>query len=78
MSIETSVELIGYALAKQVPDIEARAVFETNYGTLMLDHAESRKVATLVEKLLQRKLVLLYKRRARLQSGSASSRDTSL
>lgn len=48
---------LSYALAKQVPDIARNnALFETNYGRLTLDDADSKKVAKLVEKLLQRKL----------------------
>jgi hypothetical protein len=70
MTIEASIELIGYALAKQLPDIETRAVFETNYGTLVLDHEESRKVGALVKRLLQRKLTRLNGRKTRLQSAS--------
>ena len=51
-----SHEELCYALAKQVPDITYRAVFETNYGTLRLDAADSMKVSRLVEKLLRKKL----------------------
>jgi len=69
MSIEASIDLIGYALSKQVPDIDAHAVFKTNYGILMLDHDESKKVAALVKRLLERKLTRLHKRKARLQCG---------
>ena len=70
MTIEASIELIGYALAKQLPDIETRTVFETSYGTLVLDHEESRKVGAFVRKLLQRKLTRLNRRKTRLQSAS--------
>ena len=68
MTIETRIELVEYALAKQVGDIEARAVFETSYGTLVLDHEESRKVGALVRRLLQSKLNCLSRRKSRLQS----------
>lgn len=70
MTIETRIELVEYALAKQVGDIEARAVFETNYGTLVLDHEESRKVGALVRRLLQSRLARLNKRKTRLQPPS--------
>ena len=36
----SSVDLIQYALTKQVPDIACHAVFETNYGQLALDYDE--------------------------------------
>ena len=55
MTIETQIELVEYALAKQIPDIAARTVFETSYGTLRLDHEESRKIGTFVEKLFKTK-----------------------
>jgi len=57
-----SPEEISYALAKQVPDITYWAVFETNYGTLRLDAADSMKVSRLVEKLLRKKLEALKRR----------------
>jgi len=47
---------VAYALAKQVPDLATQAVFDTNYGSLRLDHVDSQKVAALVEKLLRKKL----------------------
>ena len=70
MTIEASIELIGYALAKQLPDIETRAVFETNYGTLVLDNEDSRKVGALVRRLLQSRLTRLNRRKTRLQPPS--------
>lgn len=71
MTIETRIELIEYALAKQVGDIEARAVFKTNYGTLVLDREESRKGGALVRRLIQSRLTHLNRRKTRLQSPSA-------
>lgn len=53
-----TMQELSYALAKQVPDIAVRAVFETSYGALRLDSKDSAKVAALVEKLLQKKLRL--------------------
>lgn len=51
------IDRLRYALAKQVKSIHERgAVFETNYGRLELDAADSVKVAALVKKLLEKKL----------------------
>lgn len=52
---------LGYALAKQVPDLASGVTFETNYGRLHLDQGDSRKVAALVEKLLRKKQSQLHK-----------------
>lgn len=51
-----TIEELSYALAKQVPGIARRAVFDTDYGTLCLDSDDSQKVAAFVEKLLRKKL----------------------
>lgn len=47
---------LTYALAKQVPDIAVKAVFDTSYGQLRLDYKDSQQVGRLVEKLLRKKL----------------------
>jgi len=47
---------LSYALAKQVPDIARRAVFDTDYGSLRLDPEDSKQVGELVERLLKKRL----------------------
>lgn len=46
---------IRYALSKQVPCIEAGAVFETSYGTLHLEGDDAAEIAGLVKDILMRK-----------------------
>jgi len=50
-------------------------MFETNYGTLVLDHEGSKKVGALVRRLLQSRLARLNRRktRQRLLGGEISS-----
>lgn len=45
-----------YGISKQVPCIEQEAVFETNYGQLRLTESESKQVAKLVKRLLEKRL----------------------
>ena len=53
---------ISYALAKKVPDMQQRGVrFETAYGELELDDADSTQVAALIKTLLESKLAKLRK-----------------
>lgn len=44
---------IGYALSKQVPDLERIVILSTNYGELVLDGRDAVRVAALVRKLLE-------------------------
>ena len=52
MEREKIEEYCGYALSKQVPCIAREAVFETDYGLLILGAEDSAKVAELVKSLL--------------------------
>jgi len=47
---------IRYALAKHVPDLSRRVVFQTNYGALMLFDRDAQRVAVLVDKILRAQL----------------------
>ena len=47
---------LGYALAKQVPDMERGFAISTRYGDLQIDGEDAVKVAALVERLLRKKL----------------------
>lgn len=53
---DNTAEVLGYALAKQVPDMMRGFSIETNYGALHLYDDDAKKVAILVRKLLERKL----------------------
>jgi uncharacterized membrane protein affecting hemolysin expression len=51
-----TVDEIGYALSKQVPDMAHGVILQTAYGELMLDGRDAERVAALVRKLLQARL----------------------
>jgi hypothetical protein len=50
---------LTYALSKKVPDMQQRGVrIETAYGEIELSPEDSAKVASLVKRLLERRLAL--------------------
>lgn len=51
-------EEIGYAISKQLPCIELRAEFHTNYGDLVLEGESAMRIASAV----RRELDLMLKR----------------
>lgn len=51
-----SVETIGYALAKQVPDMERGFTIQTSYGELRIDAENARRVVLVVRSILQKQL----------------------
>jgi len=55
VSIDT-VETIGYALAKQVPDMERGFTIQTSYGELRIDAEDAARVAKVVRSILQKHL----------------------
>lgn len=47
------IDELGYALSKQVPDMDRGVTLHTNYGDLVLHGREAERVAALVRRLLQ-------------------------
>jgi hypothetical protein len=47
---------LGYALAKQVPDMERGFTIQTNYGELRIDSEDAPRVARAVRSTLQKQL----------------------
>ncbi|KHK58137.1 hypothetical protein PI86_11030 [Burkholderia sp. A9] len=60
----TEAEAIGYALAKQVPDMERGFTIQTSYGNIEIGAEDAGQVAALVRKILQRKLACVEVRHA--------------
>lgn len=56
-------EEIGYALSKQVPAMRCRVTLETDYGSLTLEGRDAERIAALVQKLLERKLAAVERKR---------------
>ena len=51
-----TVDEIGYALSKQVPEIRCGVILQTHYGELHLHDEDAEQVAALVQRLLEAKL----------------------
>ncbi|WP_150615200.1 hypothetical protein, partial [Pandoraea terrigena] len=49
-------DAISYALAKQVPAMESGFTISTSYGDIQISAADARAVASVVERILTRKL----------------------
>jgi hypothetical protein len=51
-----TLDEIGYALSKQVPDMARGVTVHTNYGELTLCGRDAERVAALVRRLLEARL----------------------
>jgi hypothetical protein len=51
-----TLDEIGYALSKQVPDLQRGVILRTAYGELTLDGRDGERVAALVRRLLEARL----------------------
>ena len=51
-----TLDEIGYALSKQVPDMARGVILQTAYGELTLDGRDAERVAALVRRLLEVRL----------------------
>ncbi len=56
---------IGYALSKQVPDMERGVTLHTTYGELTLHGRDAERVAALVRTLLEVRLRAMERRERR-------------
>ncbi|WP_244116499.1 hypothetical protein [Burkholderia gladioli] len=56
MADRPEVEKLGYALAKQVPDMERGFVIQTSYGDLNVDAGDAQRFASLAQAMLSEKL----------------------
>lgn len=63
-STNAEIDRIGYALAKQIPDMERGFTILTNYGELRIDAEDADHFAALARIILQEKLT-----RAEVQHG---------
>ncbi|MBB5467240.1 hypothetical protein HDG32_003360 [Paraburkholderia sp. CI2] len=50
------IDRIGYALAKQVPDMERGFTIQTSYGELRIDAEDAPRFVALARNLLQKQL----------------------
>ena len=51
-----TIDEIGYALSKQVPEMRCGVILQTHYGELHLHDEDAQQVAALVQRLLEAKL----------------------
>ena len=78
VALEDQIQKLMYAWNKQVTDIRQRGCrIETSYGEIELGEADSRRVAGLVGKLLERRIARLEKQLAecnrRIAAAAASA-----
>lgn len=62
---------LGYALSKQVRAMRTNVTLNTDYGALVLYGNDAAQVATVVERMLQKKLA----QRERLERGQREALD---
>ncbi|MGF6610634.1 hypothetical protein OKW45_005556 [Paraburkholderia sp. WSM4175] len=55
-SLNAEIDRIGYALAKQVPDMERGFTIQTSYGELRIDAEDAPRFVALARNLLQKQL----------------------
>ena len=48
-----TLDALGYALSKQVPDMDRGVTLHTHYGELVLHGRDAERVAALVRRLLE-------------------------
>ncbi len=56
MTATTELESLGYALAKQVPDMERGFTIATSYGEIVIEAGDADVIAEAVRMVLRRKL----------------------